>query len=153
MSSHPDCIFEINQLWQSGFSRVYSNCCCGCSFQPEIIKTGQSSPKMNSNKILNFQASMTILNACTKKVWKRIEGTTYIHINSWKQMTDLKFLLLHSKTGKLFFLCKQMMYRNLRIQWGNRHADPRMRLLPFHITLMPMGEVWIQVLSLQLWVK
>ena len=26
-----DCIFEINQLWQSGLSRVYSNCCCSCS--------------------------------------------------------------------------------------------------------------------------
>ena len=23
VSSHPDCIFEIHQLWQSGFSRVY----------------------------------------------------------------------------------------------------------------------------------
>ena len=22
-SKHPDCIFEIHQLWQSGFSRVY----------------------------------------------------------------------------------------------------------------------------------
>ena len=32
-----DCIFEIHQLWQSGFSRVYSNCCCSCSFEPEII--------------------------------------------------------------------------------------------------------------------
>ena len=32
VSSHPDSIFEIHQLWQSGFSRVYSNCCCGCSF-------------------------------------------------------------------------------------------------------------------------
>ena len=29
-SSRPDCIFEIHQLWQSGFSRVYSNCCCSC---------------------------------------------------------------------------------------------------------------------------
>ena len=28
VSSRPDCIFEIHQLWQSGFSRVYSNCCC-----------------------------------------------------------------------------------------------------------------------------
>ena len=26
--SRPDCIFEIHQLWQSGFSRVYFNCCC-----------------------------------------------------------------------------------------------------------------------------
>ena len=28
-----DCIFEIHQLWQSGFSRVYSNSCCSCSFE------------------------------------------------------------------------------------------------------------------------
>ena len=34
------CIFEIHQLWQSGFSRVYFNCCCSCSFEPEIIKIG-----------------------------------------------------------------------------------------------------------------
>ena len=38
VSSRPDCIFEIHQLWQSGFSRVYSNYCCSCSFEPEIIK-------------------------------------------------------------------------------------------------------------------
>ena len=62
-----DCIFEIHQLWQSGFTRVYSNCCCSCSFEPEIIKLGQSSHKIYSNKILNFQESTTILNACTKK--------------------------------------------------------------------------------------
>ena len=37
-SSRPDCIFEIHQLWQSGFSRVYSNCCCSCWFEAEIIK-------------------------------------------------------------------------------------------------------------------
>ena len=43
VSSRPDCIFEIHQLWQSGFSRVYSNCCCNCSFESEIIKIGQSS--------------------------------------------------------------------------------------------------------------
>ena len=66
-SSRPDSIFEIYQLWQSGFSRVYSNCCCSCSFEAEIIKIGQSSHKMYSNNILNFQESMTILNACTKK--------------------------------------------------------------------------------------
>ena len=41
-----DCIFEIHQLWQSGFSRVYSNC---CSFEPEIIKISQSSHDMYSN--------------------------------------------------------------------------------------------------------
>ena len=54
VSWRPDCIFEIHQLWQSCFSRVYSNCCCSCSFEAEIIKIGQSSHKMHSNKILNF---------------------------------------------------------------------------------------------------
>ena len=45
-----DCIFEIYQLWQWGFSRVYSNPCYSCSFELEIIKM-----------------SPTILNASTKK--------------------------------------------------------------------------------------
>ena len=76
-SSCLDCIFEIHQLWQSRFSRVYSNCCCSCSFKPEIIKIGQSYHKIYSNHILKFQESMTILNACIKKGWKLIEFTTY----------------------------------------------------------------------------
>ena len=67
VSSRPDCIIEINQLWQSVFSRVYSNYSCRCSFKPEIIKIGQSSHKMFSNNILNSQESTTILNACIKK--------------------------------------------------------------------------------------
>ena len=67
VSSLPDCIFEIHQLWQSEFSRVYSNCCCSCSFEREIIKIGQSSHKMYSNNMVNFEESTTILNACTKK--------------------------------------------------------------------------------------
>ena len=66
VSSRPDCIFEI-QLWQTGFSRVYSNYCCSCWFEAEIIKIGQSSYKMYRNNILNFQESTTILNAGTKK--------------------------------------------------------------------------------------
>ena len=67
VSSFLDCNFEIHQLWQLGFSWVYSNCCCICSFEPEMIKIGQSSHKMYSNKILKFQESTTILNTWTKK--------------------------------------------------------------------------------------
>ena len=66
VSSRPDYIFEIHQLWQSGFSRVCSNSCCSSSFQPEIINIDESSHKMYSNNILNSQESTTILNACTK---------------------------------------------------------------------------------------
>ena len=40
VSSRSDCIFEIHQLWQSGFSRVYSNSFCSCSFEPGIIEIG-----------------------------------------------------------------------------------------------------------------
>ena len=76
-SSCPDWIFEIHQLWESGFSRVYSNCCCSCSFETEIIKIGQSSHKVYSNNIENFQKSTTILNACTKKSGI-IEDTVYL---------------------------------------------------------------------------
>ena len=43
VSSCPDCIFETHQLWQSGFSRVYSNCCCSYSFEVETIKISLSS--------------------------------------------------------------------------------------------------------------
>ena len=57
VSSRPDCIFEIHQLWKSGFSWVYSNCCCSCWFEPEIIKIGQSSHKMYSNNEVNCQDS------------------------------------------------------------------------------------------------
>ena len=68
VSPRPDCmIFEIHQLRQSGFSSVDSNSSCSCSFEPEIIKIGQSSHKMYSNNIVNFQESTTNLNACTKK--------------------------------------------------------------------------------------
>ena len=55
VSSRLDFIFEIHQLWQLGFSRVYSNSYCSCSLEPEIIKIGQSSHKMYSNNIQNFQ--------------------------------------------------------------------------------------------------
>ena len=63
VSSCPDCIFEIHQLWQSVFSRIYP-----IPAVAEIIKIGQSSHK-------NFQESTTILNACTKKA-----GNLYIYI-------------------------------------------------------------------------
>ena len=73
-SSRPDCIFEIHLLRQSGFSRVYSNCYCSCSFEPEIIKIGQSSHKIHSNNILNFQESTTI-----KCLYKESLETYWIH--------------------------------------------------------------------------
>ena len=93
-----DCIFDIHQQWQSGFSSVYSNSCCSCSFETEIKKIGQSSHKMYSWNILNFQVSTTILNAHAKKVWKLIVCTRIPWQTSiFQQMRELKL----SKTKKL----------------------------------------------------
>ena len=56
---------------------MYSNCYCSCSFEAEILKICQSSHKIYSNNILNFQESTTILNTHTKKVWKLIVCLSY----------------------------------------------------------------------------
>ena len=69
---------------------VYSNCCCSCSFEGEILKICQSSHKTYSNNIVNFQESMTILNAHTKKVWKLIVYISYIlNTNMYKDIAKL----------------------------------------------------------------
>ena len=57
---------QIVFLKLTSFSSLYSNCCCSCSFEPEIINIGQSYYKMYSNNILNFQEATTILNSFTK---------------------------------------------------------------------------------------
>ena len=81
VSSCADCIFEIHQLWQSDFSRMYSNCCCSCSFEAEIIEISQSSHTLYSNNILNFQESTTSLNASTKKSGNLLKAPRiYIYI-------------------------------------------------------------------------
>ena len=77
-----DYIFEIHQLWESGFSREYSNSCSSCSLEAEIIKIGQSSHKMYGNILLNFKALTPILNAHTKKVWNLIVCPWYIYVSS-----------------------------------------------------------------------
>ena len=81
-----DCIFEIHQLWQSGFTRVYSN--CWYWFEPEIIKIGQSSHKMYSKNILNFQESTAILIADTKKSGNLLKGLRKVNV-----LSRLKFEL------------------------------------------------------------
>ena len=81
-------IFEVHQLWQSGFSRVYSNSCCSCSFEK---KKGQSSQEMYSNNILTFQESTTILNACTKK---SLETYWIYHVLSIKKNLIQNYFLL-----------------------------------------------------------
>ena len=76
----PDCIFKIHQLWQSGFSRVYSSCLSSCSFEPEIIKIGQSSHKMYSNNIVNFSRVYDNFKCLCKKRYVNLLNTPRIYI-------------------------------------------------------------------------
>ena len=80
VSSRPDYIFEIHQLWQSSFSRVYSDSCCSYLFEPKITKIGQLSIKMFSSNILNLQESTTIL----KSLYKKSLETYWMHNVHWQ---------------------------------------------------------------------
>ena len=52
----------------------------------QIIKIGQSSHKMYSNNILNFQEFTTILNACTKKSGNLLKAPRTIStVQKWVQ--------------------------------------------------------------------
>ena len=101
---------------------MYSNCCCSCSFEPEIINIGQSSHKMYRINILNFQESTIILNACIKKVWKLIEGTTYF-IFVCKQIQRESILCL---SVCLFSFKSQVVYskkeNNATVQYVSYYA-------------------------------
>ena len=70
VSSRPDSIFKIHQPWQSGFSRVYSNSFCSCSFEPEIIKIGLSSHKSIAITYWIFKS----LRECLKPFWRHHVG-------------------------------------------------------------------------------
>ena len=53
---------------------------------------------MYGNKILNFQESTTILNACTKKSGN-IEITTYIYLYIWTYIDITWVLVVFPKKG------------------------------------------------------
>ena len=105
VSSRPDCIFEIHQQWQSGFSRVYSNCCGSCSFEAGIIKIGLSSHKMYSYDIVNFQVSMTILNAFTKNRYENLLKAPYIYIYIYIWELIFLFIADFLSSSWVFFFC------------------------------------------------
>ena len=124
VSSRPDCIFEIHQLWQSAFSRVYSNSCCSSSFKPEVIKIGQSSHKTYSNKILNFQESTTILNTSTKNVWKLIEGTNNIYLLYTTQPNRHENIPYNFFSWQTEFSCETKIQGFYNFFWNMKQSKP-----------------------------
>ena len=99
---------------------VYSNSCCSCSFEPEIIKISQSSHKMYSNNIVNFQESTTILNAHTKKVWKLIVCTSFIYKNQKECMHMGKS---HGQELQLIFFMKVITVMFRLVGWVLWHIN------------------------------
>ena len=61
---------------------MYSNSYCSYKFAPKQEKIGQLSHKEYSNNILKYLEFTAIINACTKKVWKLIECTSYHDLES-----------------------------------------------------------------------
>ena len=105
----PDCLFE-NSPAVTIRCRVYSNCCCSCSFEAEIIKIGQSSHKMYSNNILNVQESTTILNVCTKK---SLETYWRHHVDVFKNYLYLIGTMYNKKYLFFYFTPKKCIYECL----------------------------------------
>ena len=113
VSSRADCIFGIHQLWQSGFSRVYSNCCCSCSFEAEIIKISPSSHKMYSNNVVNFQEYTTILNACTKKSGNLLNTPRNVINRIWHWITIKVWYAFKPNNLTIFrSWCDQLEWKN-----------------------------------------
>ena len=153
-----DWIFEIHQLWQSGFSRVYSNCCCSYSFELEIIKTGQSSHKMYSNNIVKFQESTTILNACTKKsletYWR---PHVYVLRGSPTSEQELRTRWLHllqsDYTPTLSTTptkgCPGYDFKLHLFRWGSNSASLGQCGMPFHchFSLVYFDPAWYYTLG------
>ena len=149
-----DCIFEIHRLWQSGFSRVYFNCCCTSSFEREIMKIGQSSHKMYSSNILNFQKSTTILNACTKKDWKLIEGTLYLSaLSAW----FIEFAVCSMEKIRLPFpkkVCPVYDTKKVYPVYDTKKACPvydTKKVCPVYLMQRPVLEHWAVWSTHSLW--
>ena len=120
VSSCPDCIFKIHLLCQSGFSRVYSNSCYSYSFEPEIIKIGQSSHKMYSNNIVNFQESTTISNVWTKKkkAGNLLNAPRIYILYSCKNITILLWSAISALLLYIYIYRYSCIYICLKISFG-----------------------------------
>ena len=93
---------------------MYSNCCCG--FSPGILKIGQSSHKMYSNNILNFQVSLTILNACIKKSGNLLHAPRMYLLYSDQRNHQLTLLRSPASLITVLWAIATSAYRTL-INW------------------------------------
>ena len=148
--SRPDCIFEIHQLWQSGFSMVYSNSYCISLFEPEIINIGQSSHKIYSNNILNFQ-ECTILNTSTKKPGNLLKAS---RIGPFKSPEELdhstnEYLLLLIATVKYVLILSAIVDRSRKFNGWNKTTEI-LKLLAKFVLVLPFIRWWLAICDITL---
>ena len=106
------------------------------------------------------------------KLWNGNQSRVGKTVN-WNLLTPLKIgLVSHPSCAEemantnnflfFFFWFEDIMvnwrcswsYGYRRRKWTRRHEFKSwMRLVAFHIALIPLGKVWIQLFSLQLWVN
>ena len=122
---------------------MYSSCCCSCSFEAEIIKIGQSSHKMYSNNILNFQESTTILNACTKKSGNLLKAP-----HTWEQINYEKFIQFCPDIKTSIQLLKFYHIRDYAQKLALRNSDEGkgfMATRAFHYVHMVESIPWAAI--------
>ena len=105
------------------------------------------------NVISRILVGVSYLSAEMQSVYSTVP-TDFLNI--WTQVT-----VSISNDGN-YFNMRTYMRKHLclwcngyrRRKWTRRHEfKSRTRLITFHIALIPLGKVWIQLFSLQLWVN
>ena len=138
-------------------------------------------PEKKWSEVKNKQKRKKLIDQRTRSIYniKRIESKAHRSANQksmqhifthiyevWTKNINFSFFLNYKIQKKM---CAQLsnLYdkviskwrcpwcsRYHRRKWTRRHEfKSRMRLIAFHIALIPLGKVWIQLFSLQLWVN
>ena len=108
-------------------------------------------------------AWQTINEESKRKSTSRAKLKTASQKNEYKCGNNISRICLENPLTLLINLSQKLLITNLRCSWCNgyrRRKGTRRHelkswttLIAFHIALIPLGKVWIQLSSLQLWVN
>ena len=109
--------------------------------------------KIDLEKLL-FTWINTVLKPKQKSIIIRLKKITKKHFRRSHNRGNWKVLCLTNK-GITYKFWRCPWYKSYRrSKWTRQHEfKSRTRLIAFHIVLIPLGKVWIQLFSLQLWVN
>ena len=138
------------RLWRRSLTRWYKRTSMGLSEVVGTVEQVDCSRRRLLGRGLEFHVCTINKSAHTKKVWKLIWWFSYIYIYIYIHKDHSKFLSLAQKDEYNRTWCNGYRRKN----WTRRHEFKSWTwLIAFHIALIPLGKVWIQLFSLQLWVN